>query len=247
MMSNSIRSIVTSKAAITVAAVALLGGGAALAAPGEVLPFDDEDEVSTDPQEADEDADGAGQQGLDVADEARGRNRDVAVFCEDVPQAAFCRGPSEQEADDVPEDETTEDAPDEPEEPEEPEGNAWALGRQDEGQQGRVEAFCDARIAAAAVNGSNGVPPFCTAGDEGDPIPPNALGQRMAEPARGGELGEDEDDGAGPPPWAGRPDRTQDGSHAGSAPAARNQVERAGPREGTRGGPPAGVPGRGRG
>jgi hypothetical protein len=232
MTISSIRTLVTSKAAISLATVALLGGGAALAAPGEVVPLDDDPVELPEP---DDDSVLPEQQGLDVADEVRAPGQDIAAFCEEEPEAAFCRGPSEQNTDDDAVDETTEDAV-------EDDGPGWALGRQDDGQQDRVEAFCEARIAAAEANGSNGVPPFCTAGENDSPIAPNALGQRMAEAARGGELGEEDGDGAGPPPGAGRPGGASDDASSDDI-----EVERSGPPVGARGGPPAGVPGRGRG
>jgi hypothetical protein len=224
MMISSIRTIATNKAAITVAAMALLGGGAALASPGGSPPDGVPPDVASLP------LDTVPPEELPVVPEPMlvdetGAPDDAASVADDrvYPPAPLVDGEDGAEDD----------------------GPNWALGNtavvDGLSQQQRVEAFCQAREDAAEANGSNGVPPFCTS-DDGNPEPPNAFGQRMAEAARGGELGEDDDEGAGPPPWAGRPDGASDDTASDDV-----EVERAGPPAGVPAGPPAGVPGRGRG
>ncbi len=220
MTISSIRTIATNKAAITVAAVTLLGGGAALAAPDSAPPDDVPPEFAPvpldtiPPEEVPVDPEPTLEEETDLLD---GPEADDALY----PPVPLVE-------DEAIEDEAEDDGP------------GWALGRQDEGQEERVQAFCDARIEEAGANDSNGVPPFCTAGEDDSPIPPNAFGQRMAEAARGGEFAEDEDEGAGPPPWAGRPGGASDEASGDDV-----EVERAGPPAGVPAGPPAGRPGRG--
>jgi hypothetical protein len=233
MLRSSIRTIVTSKTTIGLASLALLGGGAALAAPGGT-PAEDVLAATSTP--------------LDELPPEVPAEPDVSVATEEAPEVET-EVPEVDEVE-VPEVQDAEESVELPEVDEaEDDGPNWALGNTADidgrTQQERVEEFCAAREADG-----EGVPPFCTSGEDGGAEPPNARGQRIAEAARGGELGEDgDDDGAGPPPWAGRPGGPGEAPDEPSLDDASDdgvEAESAGPPAGVPAGPPAGVPGRGR-
>lgn len=217
MTRTALRALFTLKAAVGVAAVALLGGGAALASPGDLSDAPPEVELS----ELEEGS--AGQQGLDIAAEAIDRD-------EALPEGAPERPAVIEELElDV--------AVPERAEADEPGGEGWALGRADDDQERRLEEFCEAREAEAEAAGAEegtGIPPFCTAGEDGIPVAPGQYGRDIAEQARDGARPE----GAGPPPWAGRDGGDADDG-AEVAPADAGRPEHAGPPEGLPPGPPA--------
>jgi hypothetical protein len=197
------RTILTHRFAVGFSAVALLGGGAALAAPGspltpldvvppeetpvvpDVVPTDDD---QTEPEESE-----------DVVSGDLGSVEEQEIDEGEVDQEEIVEEDVDQEED----------------------GDRWALGRSDdpEAQQLRVQAFCDAlrdeldedvtteddlTDGDEALDDDSSLPPFCTAGLGGSAVAPNAHGQATAAAARD----RDRPDDAGPPAWANanRPD-----------------------------------------
>lgn len=228
--------VLTSKVAVSASALALLGGGAALATNVAEQP----------PEPAVSVLDSVPPDGGPVEPDVPA-GEDVVDVLEDEPEAIEDEGDEDQDAQAV-------EAPEE-------EGNAWALGSDD----ARLGEFCAARMAEAeapdgeAVEGdaeedaeSVGVPPFCTAGEDGGPVAPNAHGQDTAEQARSG----DRPDDAGPPESASsnRPDDVPPGPPAdvprGDEEADEGEseapVEPAGEPDATDDGPPANANANGR-
>lgn len=115
MMLPVLHTALTSKIAVGAAALAMIGGGAALAVegapqapsdfeePGDLpAPADDDgdddpdDDGDDDAADAEEQSDAAGAEEVpEAADRAQERVRDIAEFCDETPDTSFCRGPSD--------------------------------------------------------------------------------------------------------------------------------------------------------
>jgi hypothetical protein len=236
MLRSTLHTIMTHRFAVGLSAVALLGGGAALASPAgpfDLLPNDIPDGIPA----------------TDAPDVVSSAEPEV-----ELPEVEALVDPEEVVGEDLEVPEGTEVN----DEPEEDDGNAWALGRADgDDQQTRVADFCEERVAEAeaadGVEGAEapGIPSFCRE-ENGGPVPPNAHGRDMAQQARSGER----PDGSGRPPWAGsnRPDdvppgppadvprgddANEDDDSVGTDPADTETVAPAGESDVEQGGPPA--------
>lgn len=190
MLRSTLHTIVTHRFAVGLSAVALLGGGAALASPAG--PFgsltDDVVPLQTVPPEIPATPD--------------------VVLTEDVEEEEM---PELETLEEPGEEEVVEDAPEvqegaeEDDGLEEDDGPGWALGS----DHADLAGFCEARIAEAAEaevaeaeaelreDGAEpvGVPPFCDV--DGEQVAPNAHGRSVSDQARNAER-----PAAGPPSWA---------------------------------------------
>ena len=220
---DGIRTFLTAKAAPVAAATIVLGGGAAIAAPGVTLSTSD-DASSTETAEE--------------QDWAIGRADDdqlerIEAFCAENPEAAFCSGESDWvpgAPDDGEAEEGTEDT-------EEPADSDESADSEEEAEDGRSET---ASRVHRALTGDPGIVP-------GDP----AFGPTVSERARTGQLGglvsraargEDLDEEAlelDEPRRPGPPDHARGGNGNGGEDAEATGTAETEPKAERRGPPPA--------